>query len=286
MQVGKVGAYSMYVRDSEQIVRQRKNASNYGETASRSYLQQSRRVMWQNLVNLYKIMSTWQPRAYENKAKGQTDYNKFMGINANTANVPLTKQEATDGAVVVAPVVVSQGSLQPANARKETATTFSPDLYINFGTYQNITTVGQFSDIVETHNPNWQDGDNFVVVFFTNFLDATDVPRGESLFYEMKLDKTDTTLLSNHPLGELFQLSSGSSDLIISSPAAASDNIAGVVAIHTRVGDNVLKVSTEKITMLSESIITPYLTPQQKEDAIESYGLSTRVLLYPGGSDQ
>ena len=286
IQVGKVGAYSMYVRDGEQIVRQRKNASNYGESASRSYLQQERRVMWQNLVNLYKVMREWQPKAYENKEAGQTDYNKFMSVNANNANVPLSKQQATDGACVVAPVFVSQGSLRPGNAQKLTATTFSPDLYIDFGTLPSVTTVGQLSQIIEGNNQGWMDGDNLAVVLFTNFLDVTNVPRAESYYYEMTLDKSSSTLLSAHPLGQLMTLSSSVDSITITAPASIANECVAAVCIHTRVGEGVLKVSTERIVMLGSEVITPFLTPEAKQAAIESYGLSTRVLLYPGSQDQ
>mgnify|MGYP003482862565 CR=1 FL=1 len=43
MYPGGAGGYSFYVRKSEQIVRQRKNNSNYGESASRTAAQMERR---------------------------------------------------------------------------------------------------------------------------------------------------------------------------------------------------------------------------------------------------
>ena len=71
--VGRVGDTTYYVRDGEQIARQSQNNSNYGATASRTPAQMSRRVKWANLVNLFKGMKSWQPKAYDFKKKGQTD---------------------------------------------------------------------------------------------------------------------------------------------------------------------------------------------------------------------
>lgn len=286
MQTGKVGAYSMYVRDGEQIVRQRKNASNYGESASRSIAQQSRRVMWQNLVNLYKVMQAWQPKAYENKEAGQTDYNKFMSINANSANVPLTKQQATDGAVVVAPVFVSQGSLVSPSPVVADGHKFTLDLAIDFTTYTNFTTVGGVSRAIIGSNQGWQNGDNLAVILFTNFLDATNVPRAESYYYELTLDVDSGTLMSAHPLGALMAITEQIAGIEVTPPATIYNDTFGAAVIHTRVGDNVLKVSTERINVLDNELIAPFLLPAAKEAAIESYGLSTRVLLYPGSQDQ
>ena len=54
MYKGGAGGYTFYVRGGEQVIRQRKNNSNYGETASRTYAQMIRRIRWGNLVNVFK----------------------------------------------------------------------------------------------------------------------------------------------------------------------------------------------------------------------------------------
>jgi hypothetical protein len=67
---GGAGGYSYYVRDGQQVVRQRKNDSNYGESARRSRAQMVRRILWGNLVNNFKAMKDWQPSAYDSKKQG------------------------------------------------------------------------------------------------------------------------------------------------------------------------------------------------------------------------
>ena len=65
MYTGGAGGYSFYVRKGEQVIRQRKNNSNYGASASRTYAQMIRRIKWGNLVNVFKAMRSWQPKAYD-----------------------------------------------------------------------------------------------------------------------------------------------------------------------------------------------------------------------------
>ena len=110
---GGAGGYSFYVRKDEQIVRQRKNNSNYGETASRSLAQQVRRVKWANLVNVFKACKEWIPKAYESKQGKRTDYNEFMSVNIGSARVCLTKDQAANGCAVVDAFQISKGSLPP-----------------------------------------------------------------------------------------------------------------------------------------------------------------------------
>lgn len=283
LQVGKVGAYSMYVRDGEQITRQRKNASNYGEAASRTLSQQERRVMWSNLVSQFKVMKDWQPRAYETLRKGQTDYNKFMQLNTKSATLPLTKQEASDGCVVITPVLVSQGSLILPQAVVDTS-----DLVLHIAVDVSSagttppTTLGQLSFHLINANGGWQEGDGLAVIMYKNWKDAAGNPRAESIYQEFTVDTTSDTPLAN--ILPRYDVTWGQGvELEVAPKTADEQDCVAWAIVHTRRVSGSLKVSTSRIMMGSTSLITEYTTPERLTEAIESYGLSTLVPLEPGG---
>lgn len=281
LQVGKVGAYSMYVRDGEQITRQRKNASNYGEAASRTLSQQERRVMWSNLVSQFKVMKDWQPRAYETLRKGQTDYNKFMQLNTKSATLPLTKQEASDGCVVITPVLISQGSLILPQAVVDTS-----DLVLHIAVDVSSagttppTTLGQLSFHLINANGGWLEGDALAVIMFKNWKDAAGNPRAESIYQEFTLDTTSDT-----PLADIlprYDVTWGEGvELEIAPKTADEQDCVAWAIVHTRRVSGSLKVSTSRVMMGSTSLVTEYTTEARLQEAIESYGLSTLVPLEP-----
>lgn len=269
----------MYVRGGEQIVRQRQNASNYGESASRSLAQQLRRVKWSNLVSMFRVMSYWQPRAYETLRPGQTDYNKFMSINVDNDVVAFTKEEAASGAVVIEPLVVSQGSLQAVNILVDGGL----GLIVSQYGESAPANMGELSARIVRWNPGWQDGDNLAVILFTNDKDTAGIPRATSTYFEFTLDSTSTEAFSANPLTDAmdFQSTQGSVDLNL---VQLVNGWVGVVAIHTRQDISGLKVSTERIVMASRDLIVEYSTQTQIDKAVASYGLSSQVPLQPGSS--
>lgn len=280
-QVGRVGAYSMYVRAGEQIVRQRQNASNYGETASRSYAQQLRRVMWSNLVNQFRAISFWQPRAYENVRAGQTDYNKFMSLNVNAATLPLTKQMASDGATIVTPVVVSQGSLPSPSTIAEDDSLYI-GLIIDADAGDVMVTVGDFSAAVLASNPGYAAGDALCFVGLRNWLDLSDVPRAACDYAEVVLDIADSTPLNAIPGGLLLAWSASKLLMGFSFRSNVDQPIVAAACIHTRRNVSSLAVSTEKLVMLDTSIMDEYSGEEWLQECIDSYGVSTLVPLEPG----
>lgn len=280
-QVGKVGAYSMYVRDGEQIIRQRQNASNYGDQASRTLAQQTRRVKWSNLVALFKAISSWQPKAYELLNAGQTDYNKYMSLNINSANVALTRQQALDGATVVAPVVVSQGSLVSPGAFKEAGLGISTELRWGTEGTASFATIGELSQAILDNNAGWQNGDNLAAIYLLNWLDTQGTPRCSSVYNELTLDTASTDALSTNTLASRMTFVTGGDGIDISAAAAEANDVAGWAVIHSRRNASSLKVSTERIVIVNDEILNTFITTAQLEAAIESYGLSVEAPLEP-----
>jgi hypothetical protein len=279
MQVGKVGAYSMYVRRGEQVVRQRKNSSNYGEEASRSISQQSRRILWSNLVNFYRVNQSWMQKAFESLKAGQTIYNRFMQLNIDKSQVALTKQEAFAGACLADAFAVSDGKL-PAIRYGATSEGITP-VYINTGDIASTTgvTLGQLSAAIIEYNTYFQNGDNIAWVFFVQNYFVGDVPRVVPNYMEITLNTESTTPLSDIPAFGFEWVTISNRKLAANSPTDTGD-YAGFVCIHTRRA-NGLQVSPQKIFMTDTTLRDEFSSVAQQKAAIDSYGVDAEVPLQP-----
>ena len=289
MYKGGAGGYSFYVRGGDQVIRQRKNNSNYGESASRTRAQMIRRIMWGNLVNCYKQISRWQKKAYDGKIGSQTDYNLFMKLNIARASVGTTKQANEQGFAVWEAYQVSQGSLPVVGYSLGS----SPAVYVTDIIVKNAitaaTTIGGLSSDIIANNPQFQDGDNIAFIFFVNWQ-KTDVewPYATSIYTEITLDKTSTTLLGDVPdVGERL-IENVNDNLTItfeSSPVTEIGHEVGFACIHTRKVNGNLKVSTQSILLNEESLINQYSGDEWYQHCIDSYGVNEEVPLDPNFRD-
>lgn len=283
LQVGKVGAYSMYVRKGEQIVRQRKNSSNYGPEASRTTLQQDRRARWGNIVNVFKALKLWQPRAWETAVNGRTDYNEFVSKNINSSRIYLTKDMCANGCAVMDAYAVSQGSLPPIKTEWSSVDNFF-DTNIKLSESPLGKTVGFVSEDIITNNPGqFQDGDNIALIFFAQYLDGRNYPYLISEYFEITLDTTSSALLSDNAVYDQISVENTGS-LALVPPQSEDYTDVGFVAIHTRKNGS-LKVSTQKVVMCSTAITEQFNTQAARDAAIASYGQDETVPLDPSFSE-
>lgn len=280
MQVGRVGAYSMYVRRGEQVVRQRKNSSNYGEEASRSLAQQSRRVLWSNLVNFYKVNASWMAKAYEGLKPGQTIYNRFMQLNMDRSAVALTKQDAFAGASICDAFTISDGKLPPITLGITSAEGITPTS-ISVGDIASPAgvTIGELSAAIIANNSDFQDGDNIALVMFIQTFWAGDVPRVQPRYSEFTLDSSsDDDLNSLDMFG--YELATISGRKLAMNSSDDAGDYAGFVFIHTRKSSG-LQVSPQKIRMVDTTVLDQFSTATAKQAAIDSYGVDASVPLDP-----
>ena len=279
MYTGGAGGYSFYVRDGEQVVRQRRNNSNYGESASRSEAQQSRRVRWANLVNFFKSISSWQPKAYESKVGGQTDYNLFMSLNVNYSQIGLTKDMAVNGCACVAGYTVSRGSLPKIErAATDLADPFAMAVKLSNNIGAN-TTVGDFAADVLANNPEFINNDNIAFIIFKNYQQSNNFPYVLSVYKEVTLDPTSTDMLADKVGSGRFE-KTAAGNLKINVGEAGSYE-AGFVLIHTRKSTSSLQVSTQSIQVTSEGFWQEYSYPEWIQQCIQSYGVDSQVPLDP-----
>lgn len=278
---GKVGATTYYVADSRQLARQAMNNSNYGENASRTDLQQARRVKWSNLVNFYSANKAWMPKAYEDLKPGVSIFNRFMQLNINSAEVALTKSEAQAKLWVAEPYRVTQGSLTPLNVTFiESTAGFAVNGDLNALTNAE-STIGAFSQAFITANPQFRNGDAIVMVAFSGVKNAPGSASGMDpatyIYQELVLNTESTATFGELRLTWSFNEGRITNDM--------ADNMQAVVFIHTRKSGGKLYVSTQDMVMNDSEDYgyQEWTSAAQLSKAIASYGESTSVPLAPGG---
>lgn len=277
---GKIGDTTYYVSQSRQLARQALNNSNYGETASRTDVQQNRRVRWANLVNFYSGNKAWMKKSYENLKPGVSVFNRFIQLNINASTVALTRGEAQAKLWVPAAYRVSQGSLNPLNGSfvdNYPGISLSGDIPTGSGA-----TVAQFSKALINANPQFRDGDAIIFVAFSGVKgkpgDVLGMHPASYLYSEVVLDTNSQELMAD------IYPSWSYNDGVLGTDLGDAKQAA--VFIHTRKSAGKLYVSTQDI-FLNEGENSNYeawRSEAQFTKAIASYGESTTVPLAPGGS--
>lgn len=277
---GKVGNTSYYTSEGRQLARQSQNNSNYGENASRTPLQQGRRVMWPNLVNFYTANKAWMKKSFENLKPGVSEFNRFIQLNINSADVALTRQQAQSKIWVPSRYRVSQGSL-PSITRVENIDN-NPVEVINFslGDFEptSSATRGQMYQAMIDNNANVKAGDAIVAIKFAGTLGTPfEIGKYRQASYSYKeyvIDPTDTTPLKDSEflnLDGFMAIEEFTSNL--------------VVFIHTRNSGGKLYVSTEDmVSSYEDDELEAWRAAGQRNSATASYGETTEVMLAPGGS--
>lgn len=279
LQVGRVGAYTMYVREGEQIVRQRKNSSNYGESASRTLAQTTRRARWGNLVNSFKAMKFWQPKAWEGLKPGVTDYNAFMSANINSTPIYLTKDMVANGCAVMDNFVLSKGSLVPIDGGWDSADNAFTTTIVTTAAVSATTTVGLFSADIINNNAGFVDGDNIAYIRFYQQFDDRGYPYLRSVYEELTLDLASTALVSTKGIYPLISPQTPA-NLFLLIPAMNGWDAVGAIAIHTRKGSG-LQVSTQQMVVTNTTYIDAFSSESARTAAIDSYGVDADVPLEP-----
>ena len=259
---GKVGDLVYRVRDGEQVV----SAYNPQVRNPRTELQMLQRTKWLNVLGMYKVMQPYLKEGFENKQEGRTDYNRFMSLNLQAEPVYITREQFDNGGSVIAPYIITQGSLPPIEMTENVT-----DIAAGFSASD---TVGAVSEDLLRRNPRLRQGDAlaFFVVVQTK-VENTPVARVHTL--KLTLDLMNDSLLSALTDSNI-------------SIGATEDNLleittAGVVyavaAVHSRRSDRLL-VSTARLTVLGD--VNTILSLPSFSTAASSLGyIGNNVFLAP-----
>lgn len=283
---GGVGGFSYYVKSKRQQVRVRKNNSNYGEGARRSLAQQSQRVKWPNMVAVYRQIQGWGKKAFQLKNDNQTDFNRFMSLNIESAEVYLTKEQFNMGACVFNFMRVSDGSLPEVTLISTSFpgqgnTQFVRTNILLGASLDSFSTYGEFcQSLISSNLGRFKDRDALAFIQYVNYLDTNSIPRAASYYQEIVLDITSTAEvgdmvpLEDCRLNEAMQLCWG--------PSRQDSNGVGCSIIHTRLQKGKLLISPAQLYLYYTEFSRPFTTNTAKTAAIESYGLDVDVQLIPG----
>lgn len=283
---GGVGGFSYYVKSKRQQVRVRRNNSNYGEGARRSLAQQSQRVKWPNMVAVYRQIQGWGKKAFQLKNDNQSDFNRFMSLNIESAEIYLTKEQFNMGACVFNFMRVSDGSLPEVTLISTSFpgqgnTQFVRTNILLGASLDSFSSYGVFcQSLISSNLGRFKDGDALAFIQYVNYLDANSIPRAASYYQEIVLDVTSTAEvgdmvpLEDCRLNEAMQLCWG--------PSRQDSNGVGCSIIHSRLQKGKLLISPAQLYLYYTEFSRPFTSNSAKTAAIESYGLDVDVQLIPG----
>lgn len=238
----------------------------------RTQSQMAQRVKWSQLVSFYRANADWMKYAYETKTPQQSEYNKFMQLNTANSNIYMTKEQASFGACVVMPYVMTQGSLPSINFTAESGS-WPSNIYYPSGSFLiESTTISEFSQKLITQNPAMRNGDQLSFVRFTQEQDwNTGYPFVQVRKYELVLDITSTELVSAYlPLDYISVVNVGTPNQL----AVVDSGLSGgfVLVLSRTQGGKTLVSSQSIITTRMEGIITAFSSAEKLATSIASYG--------------
>lgn len=292
---GRVGQDTFYVSRGRQIVRQGRNNSNYGDTATRSQAMQYRRSRWGNLVNCYKALQPVLQKAYETKKPNQSFYNRFMQLNMTGKTPALTKVMCEQGFCVGDFYTIAQGSLPSVGGSVITAEQSGVELnvlpldLILTTQISNETLVKDLSAEIIANNPDFENGDalGFVAVVQEGIeaTQATSEPRLRLYYAEFVLntDSTNTDTIAETPWeNQVFYDSASGKNVLMPYDRTGVVDYVGLACVHVKQQGGQLKVSTEKLDWGSVAFMEDFSeNAAWSTECMESYGVDADVPLDP-----
>lgn len=280
--VGRVGGNVYYMNKGQNIAREIAPAISNPRSAA----QQEQRMRWANLVTFYRVNQPWMKRgAFESKKQTWSDYNAYVSANSKISPVYLTKGESEQGAAVVAPYVVTKGSLPSvAVVSDETNEQFVSDLYVGDLVISGTTTAAELSAALRDNNNNMQEGDQ--VSFILNFQGTTTdgVPYITARYYEFIIDSSDSRTLATIGLEGVIIADTWNEMQCLC--LVNKGNVSGGTIIISRTTSGNIKVSTQSLVLnaAATTYLAGYTSDAALQRAARSYGENEANFLAAGYS--
>lgn len=241
--------------------------------------QMGQRVKWANLVAFYRANAGWMPKAFENKKPTQSDYNKFMSLNASSSRIYLTKEQARQGACVVDSYRVSDGTLQPVDIFP-TGSNWVTNLYLTgLDKLDATTTVAAFNTALLASNAGLRSGDQLSFIRITQLNNnTTGIPYVQVRAYELIINEQGPGLVKDFWPIELIAL--GQQQETPALMIKNNNKQGGFAIIVSRTQGGRVLVSPSQVTQVNmATIIKQYSSDAALSAAIESYGQGDDVFL-------
>lgn len=241
--------------------------------------QMGQRVKWANLVAFYRANAGWMPKSFENKKATQSDYNKFMSLNAANSRIYLTKEQARQGACVVDSYRVSDGTLQPVDIFP-TEQNWVTNLYLTgLDKLDGTTTVAAFSTALLASNAGLRSGDQLSFIRITQLNNnTTGIPYVQVRAYELLINEQGPGLVKDFWPIELIGLGQEQETKAIM--VKNNNKQGGFAIIVSRTQGGRVLVSPSQITQVNmTAVINQYSSNAALQAAINSYGRGEEVFL-------
>lgn len=280
--IGRVGGNVYYMNKGQNIARELAPAISNPQTAA----QQEQRMRWANLVSFYRANLPWMKRgAFESKKQTWSDYNAFVSANSKISPVYLTKGEAEQGAAVVAPYVVTKGSLPSVGLFSwEGQDVFCSDLYVGDVTITGATTAAQLSAALRENNNGLQEGDQVSFILNIQGTSPDGVPYITARYYEFIIDSSDNRTLADIGLeGVIIDDTYEDMQRLC---LAHDGAVCGGAIIISRTSSGNIKVSTQSLVLTAsmEAFLAGYTSDAALQRAARSYGENEANFLASGYS--
>lgn len=272
-----------YQKKGQTLVRELPAAVSNPKSSS----QMEQRAKLANLVAFYRANQFWMHwGAFQTKKEEWSDYNAFVSANMKMDAVYLTKSWAEAGATVVAPYVVSVGSLPRINVTASADVLIS-DIYVGSElTITENTPIGTISAAILAKNNAIKEGDQ--ISFIVEIQQSTsETPYVTARAYELIVDTTDTTTVAERGLAGLLTVDgdTGYEALSVQLPSEQG----GGTFILSREDSKGLRVSSQEIVLsaVQENYLASFKTAAAKAAYLKSYGSDgTQNFLSGGYSSQ
>lgn len=260
--VGSAGNMTGYKgRDGRNVIRKR----TWNRRNAKSPLQMRRRVQWPNLVQNWKAILPYMHPSFENKSAGQTDFNAFMQANIDSNCVFLSKKQNRTGVCVVAPYVITRGTLPEVVLTSASGGKLKTNIALGDLTISGETSVTAFSNAVVNNNMGYEYGDQISFLLMTQtVVGENSLPKAIVTFEKVVLSNNDNRTLLTVLGGDAgFSVSDGYL-------CTKSSVNGGCAYIHSRLQDGKTLVSPAQLTV-NNNLLESYTTQEAQLAAIKSY---------------
>ena len=270
---GKVGDLVFARRLGQQTTRAYNSSPKDAKTRS----QVTQRVKIANVIAMYRALKNICNHSFEGLDVGQTSYSAFVKANLTGNKVSLTKEAASFGACVVAPYLISRGSLPSIQVEGTGA-----DAVTNIATgnldISGTTTIGQFADALVANNAGIEYGDQLTYVSLVQQTDANSgYPIVVAGIYEGTLNSASTDKVRDY----IPEVGSSVKNGFLAHGALIGRGGFAWILSRKPTGSS-LMVSTQRLVLTSPDVYDQFATADANTRAISSYGFTMEPILAPG----
>lgn len=270
---GKVGDLVFARRLGQQTTRAYNSSPKDAKTRS----QVTQRVKMANVIAMYRALKNICNHSFEGLDVGQTSYSAFVKANLTGNKVSLTKEAASFGACVVAPYLISRGSL-PSIQVEGTGADAVTNISVGGLTISGTTTIGQFADALVANNAGIEYGDQLTYVSLVQQTDANSgYPIVVAGIYEVTLNSASTDKVRDF----IPEVGSSVKNGFLAHGALIGRGGFAWILSRKQTGSS-LMVSTQRLVLTSPDVYDQFATADANTRAISSYGFTMEPILAPG----